>query len=256
VPHGKYLIDADISIKLKSHVTLQMVDSMAQLIAKPTNSDRYNVILIVNQTDVSIIGGKIIGDRDQHLGTTGEWGMGISVFGSNKVNISGTHISDCWGDGIIIGAQKKYNAPGACTFITIKNVVSDNNRRQGLSIEEVNNVVIDSCVFSNTHGTKPMDGIDIEPNGDSAQYINIKNCILAYNQGNGIEMNARSISSGRGTTIINIIVQHNYLHHNAYGGYLIRAKNVQFNYNKIQLNRYGPPIKAVDTVNCILAPNN
>ena len=48
-------------------------------------------------------GGRIIGDRDNHLGTTGEWGHGIMIRGSSRVTVRDIHISRCWGDGVSIG---------------------------------------------------------------------------------------------------------------------------------------------------------
>lgn len=251
VPKGKYLIDADTTVRIQSHVTLKM-DMAAELIAKPTASQRSYILMVLNATDVNIIGGKIIGDRATHLDTTGEWGMGIAVYAGTNVSINGTKIYNCWGDGIVVGSKggAPYNASNASRNISIKNVVSDNNRRQALTIGKANGVLVDSCILTNTNGTKPMCGIDIEPDKDTAQNITITNCELAYNKGNGVEMYENSKS-----VIQNVVIKNNFIHHNTYGGYIIRAGNVQFNNNRIIQNKYGPPIKAVDTVNCVLTPN-
>ena len=251
VPKGKYLIDADTTVKIKSHVTLRM-DAAAELIAKPTASQRTYILMVINATDVNIIGGKIMGDRDIHLDTTGEWGMGIAVYSGTNVSINGTKIYNCWGDGIVIGskANAPYYAINASRNVIVKNVTSDNNRRQGITVGKANQVLIDSCVFTNTHGTKPMAGIDIEPDKDTAQNITITNSEFAYNKGNGIEIFANSKSVVR-----NVVIQNNFIHHNTYGGYLIRARNVDFTRNRIIQNKYKPPVKAVDTVNCVLTPN-
>jgi hypothetical protein len=252
VPHGKYLIDADTSVKLKSGVTLQMTDTAAQLIAKPTRSDRSYIVMVLNAIDVNIIGGKIVGDRNEHLGNTGEWGMGIAVYASKNVIINGTKIFNCWGDGIVIGAKggAPFNAPNPSINVVVKNVTSDNNRRQAITIGKVNHVIIDSCILTNTNGTKPMSAIDIEPDKDTAQNITIQNCVMAYNKGNGIEMFVNSKSAVR-----NVSVKNNFIHHNSYGGYVIRARNIEFSDNRIIQNKYMPPVKAVDTVNCVLARN-
>jgi nitrous oxidase accessory protein NosD len=252
VPAGRYLIDGDVSVKLKSKVTLRMVDTTAELIAKPTKSGRFYVLMILNATDVSILGGKIIGDRKEHLDTLGEWGMGIAIYGSRNILISETKITDCWGDGIVIGAKSNapYNAPNPSINVTIKKVTSDNNRRQAITVGKANGVLIDSCILTNTNGTKPMAGIDIEPDRDTAQNVKIQNCTLAYNKGNGIE-----IYVNRYSVVKNVSAKNNFIHHNAYGGYLIRAQNVEFIYNRIVGNKY-QPFKVVDTVNCVLIPNS
>jgi hypothetical protein len=251
VPKGKYLVDADTTIKIRSHITLKM-DPEAELIAKPTASQRSYILMVLNATDVNITGGKIMGDRNAHLDTTGEWGMGIAVYAGSNVNINGTKIYNCWGDGIVIGSKgaAPYYATNASRNVTVKNVISDNNRRQGITVGKANGVVIDSCVFTNTNGTKPMSGIDIEPDKDTAQNITITNSEFSYNKGNGVE-----IYVNKSSVVKNVTIKNNYLHHNAYGGYIIRGQNVEFNYNRIVQNKYGPPIKAVDTVNCVFTPN-
>jgi len=252
VPKGNYVIDGDVSVKIKSHVTLQMVDSTAQLISKPTKSQRFYILMVINATDVRILGGKIMGDRETHLDTTGEWGMGIAVYAGKNVTIDGTKIYNCWGDGIVIGSKSAapYFASDPSTNVIVKNVSCNNNRRQAITIGKANGVLIDSSILVNTNGTKPMAGIDIEPDRDTAQNIRIQNCQLAYNKGNGVEIYVNSKSVVR-----NVIVQNNLIHHNTYGGYVIRGRNVEFNYNRIFSNKYNPAIKTVDTVNCLMTPN-
>ena len=251
VPRGKYLIDADTTVRIKSHVTLRM-DAAAELIAKPTASQRSYILMVLNATDVNIIGGRIIGDRDVHLDSTGEWGMGIAVYSGTNVTINGTKIYNCWGDGIVIGSKGSapYLSFDASRNVIVKNVTSDNNRRQGITVGKANQVLIDSCIFTNTHGTKPMAGIDIEPDKDTAQNITITNSEFAFNKGNGIE-----IFANKRSVVRNVVIHNNFVHHNTYGGYLIRANNVDFTNNRIIQNKYKPPVKAVDTVNCVLTPN-
>jgi polygalacturonase len=253
VPAGRYLIDADVSVRLKSRVTLQMTDSTTEIVAKPTKSSRSYILMIVNATDVKVVGGKIIGERNEHLDTTGEWGMGIAVYASKNVTINGTKIYNCWGDGIVIGAKAgaPFYAPTASQNVSVKNVTSDNNRRQAITIGKANGVLIDSCLLTGTNGTKPMAGIDIEPDRDTAQNITIQNSVVAYNKGPGIE-----IYVNRSSMVKNVVVKNNFIHHNTYGGYLVRAQNVVFNDNRIIQNKYMPLIKATDTVNCVLIPNS
>jgi hypothetical protein len=143
VPTGTYLIDADVSINMKSNVTLDMVDTTRVLKTKPTATVRNYVIKLNNISNSKVIAGKIVGDRYQHLGTTGEWGMGMGINGSSNISVRGTQIIDCWGDGITISS---YNC-------VLKNVICDNNRRQGLTIGSSDSLLVDSC----TNGTAPQE---------------------------------------------------------------------------------------------------
>ncbi|GAA3413779.1 glycosyl hydrolase family 28-related protein [Paenibacillus hodogayensis] len=143
VPKGTYLIDAvrptgNIAggVQLKSRVTL-VLDQGAVLQALPNNQTLTMVIAMFNCVRAGVIGGTIIGERDTHIGTTGEWGMGIYLNNSKQSFIQGVHIRNCWGDGIFVRAS----------LGTIAHCVCDNNRRQGMSIVDANDLYIYDCIF-------------------------------------------------------------------------------------------------------------
>lgn len=249
---GNYYIDADTAIRMKDNVFLYMYDTTRKLIVRPTSSTRNHAILAEFVSGVSIFGGQIIGDRDQHTGTTGEWGMGVAIYGSTNVKVNRTHISNCWGDGIVVGARKQNGVTVVSRDVIIKRVTSTNNRRQALTIGGVNGLEVDSCLLTFTNGTPPQDGIDIEPDSDTAQNVYITNCEISNNVGNGIEMNAKLSTSAK---IRNIFVHNNYVHHNAYGAYILHVQNSTINNNRFAFNIVRNRIYAVDTTNCIFVPN-
>jgi hypothetical protein len=98
-------------------------------------------------------------------------------------------VSDCWGDGLYVGAIGSAGKATGSTDVTINRVVSNNNRRQGLSFGPVNRAYVVNSTFSNTNGTKPEHGIDIEPQVQGpSQNIRIESSNMIGNRGNGIEM--------------------------------------------------------------------
>lgn len=253
VPAGTYLIDADVSIKLKSNVYLDMVDSTRILKVKPTASNRYNVIRMINISNARVIGGKIQGDRYQHLATTGEHGMGISLYSANNCRVINTVIVDCWGDGITVGSQAIYSAPNQSVNCVINGVKSRNNRRQGLTIGGVDSLIVTNSSFTHTNGTLPMAGIDIEPDSQTAERVYIKNCEIAHNEKVGIEMNAKTSTTAK---IRHIIVQDNYIHHNSYSGYIQHVSYVNFTNNRLTNNTYqGNNPRVNDATNSVFSPN-
>lgn len=251
---GNYYIDADTSIRMKSNVVLYMYDTTRKLIVRPTATTRNYAIMVEFVDNVSIFGGRILGDRDQHLGTTGEWGMGIGIYGSTNVKVNRTYISHCWGDGIVVAGRKKSGSTVTTVSrdVIIKRVTSTNNRRQALTIGGVNGMEVDSCLFTYTNGTAPQDGIDIEPDSDTAQYVYIKNCEISNNVGNGIEMNAKTTTTAK---IRHIYVNNNFIHNNAYSAYIQHVQNSTVNYNRFIQNRVRNQLYARDTLNCIFTPN-
>ncbi|MGX5820345.1 right-handed parallel beta-helix repeat-containing protein [Chitinophaga lutea] len=250
---GTYYIDADTSIRMKNNVTLYMYDTTRRLVVRPSATQRNYAILVEFVSGVKIFGGKIVGDRDTHLGTLGEWGMGIAIYGSTDVKVNRTYISHCWGDGVVVGGKKNSsNVIVVSRNVELLRVTSTYNRRQALTIGGANGVQVDSCTLTNTIGTPPQAGIDIEPDNDTAQYIYIRNCELANNQGNGVEMNAKTTTTAK---IFNVFVTNNYMHHNAYSCYILRAQNSTIQNNTFSANRVRNLIYAKDTVNCTFTPN-
>lgn len=186
---GEYMIDAVRSISLRSHVTLRFMPG-AVLRALPNALPNYAMLRIHDVVNVQIDGGTLVGERDHHLGNAGEWGMGLDIRGSHDVVVQDMQISNCWGDGIYIGSSNGADT-GACVDITLRRLVVRGNRRQGLSIVCCHGGLVEQCEFSDTAGTAPAAGIDMEPNaGNVVSNVRIVNCIVEGNQGDGFQFYA------------------------------------------------------------------
>jgi hypothetical protein len=183
IPEGVYMINVDSSLKPKSNQTITMSEN-AVLKAIPSSKGYSAVIRISEESNVTVTGGKIIGERNDHIGTTGTWGMGVTILnGASNIAISDMTISDCWGDGVYLGGSPEVSG------ITIDSVISDNNRRQGMSITNASNVTVSNSMFINTNGFAPSAGIDIEPNAnETATGIKVINVQAYNNAGPGIQL--------------------------------------------------------------------
>lgn len=184
-PAATYNIDADgtgeqyAGLALPSDINV-VFDKGSKLKVIPNSSSNYSAIYISGKNNVTVSGAVIEGDRAAHTGTTGEWGMGILVSASSNVKISDVNAHDCWGDGIYIS--------GVSNGVTVENSGFDHNRRNGCSIINAKNIQFNNCVFSNTDGTSPFKGVDLEPNYDSdiLQNISFNNCRSFKNLTKGI----------------------------------------------------------------------
>ncbi|MUV15134.1 glycosyl hydrolase family 28-related protein [Noviluteimonas gilva] len=193
VPAGRYLVDAVKSINLRSNMHFQL-DPNAVLVCKPNAAEKSYVIYAYKVADVEISGGRVVGDRYAHLGSTGEWGHAVFVRGSQRVTVRDMRLSDCWGDGMSIGAALVYGAaPIPSEDIVVSNIVSTNNRRQGLSIGRGTNITVRDSEFSYSNGTAPECGIDIEPDDPGiSDHVSIENCVLRGNRKYGLLAYKRS----------------------------------------------------------------
>lgn len=115
--------------------------------------------------------------------TTGEFRMALKFYSMTDLRIEGLSIRDSGGDGIYLG-----DAGGAQPYnlrVTIKDVQLDNHRRNGLSVISVDGLVVDNVAVTNTNGTAPEFGIDLEPNnaGERLANISFNNVRLSGNVG-------------------------------------------------------------------------
>ena len=168
MPNFPILInDGGLSIRSNSNIAFQ---DKSSIILKSSSKGSYALLNVSNVENVIIKNPVIVGDRDSHIGKTGEWGMGIQISESQNIRIISAIISNCWGDGIYIGSSTSQKND----HIEINSVKIDNCRRNGISITHGSNIEILNAVISNTNGVAPMAGIDIEPNNGMAAIDNIK----------------------------------------------------------------------------------
>lgn len=145
--------------------------------------DTYAILFINVKDNVIIDGMKIIGDREHHVGTVGEWGHAISIVHSTNITVRNCVFKDCWGDGMYVGALYYSSVDRQSEYINIYNCTVYNVRRNGMSICSGRNITIDGCYIENVRGTLPKTGIDIEPEGVGATSpimvgLKIKNTII------------------------------------------------------------------------------
>lgn len=153
----------------------------------------YNIIQI-KEDDVVISGDlTIIGDKNIHTGSAGEYGMGISITNASNVIVTGVKSNNCWGDGIYIGGES--SVP---TNITIQNCRMNGNRRQGISVCNGENVYLKDLFITNTGGTAPGYAIDVEPylTTQIVKNVFIDNVTSTNNSG-GIGVFTTAVNSGQ-----------------------------------------------------------
>jgi len=176
----------------------------AKLIMKPNNLKSYEILRLRQVQHVNIYSPVITGDRKQHTGTEGEWGMGIDIRASSDIRIINPHITECWGDGIYLGQMKNIINKN----ISIYNAVLDFNRRNGISVICVDGLQLISPVISNTTGASPMTAIDIEPNtaNDVVDNIFIDKPVTLNNSKCGILLALRALTNGSKQNDVNITI--------------------------------------------------
>jgi polygalacturonase len=228
VPPGDYLIDPLVGVQLRSRMHLALAPG-ARLFAKPNDAERAYVLNARGVEDLEISGGRLIGDRHGHRGTTGEWGHGIALRGTDRVTIRDIHVSSCWGDGISIGSNKVGSRLVPSHDVVIERVECVGNRRQGLTIGRSRRVRVYDSSFIDTGGTLPGAGIDVEPDpGEFARDVVIARCVARGNEGPGIVL-YKLVSDA---TVRDCLIESN----RGYGVLTLGATHCVIEDNRIRLN--------------------
>jgi hypothetical protein len=164
VPKGTYMVDAvgKNRLSFKSGMTLKLSKD-ATLKAIPNDSKKYSILSIESVSNVTVTGGTLEGDRNEHKGKSGEWGFGIRIEkDASHIVINGLIAKNMWGDGFYVQDASD---------VKFCSVIADGNRRQGLSIIAADGLLVLNSTFKNTRGTRPSAGIDFEPD-DADQKVN------------------------------------------------------------------------------------
>lgn len=268
VPAGTYMINAHDSeqakirpyylydaggIALNSNVTLKFANG-ATLKAIPNLEHNYNIIRIVGKDNVTIEGGVLIGDLDARTAATlnGEWGYGIAVMGSTNVTVRDTRLSKMMGDGIDL--QIGIDNETLNEHVLIDHVITDQNYRQGISVEGAQHSLIRNSIISNTKGTAPEAGIDLEPGYD---FVTNNDIVIDGNTFIGNEGPAIMLSrdTKTETSNLNTIIKNNYFYGNkgahttSYGAVIhaYASKNVTIDGNTFDYDS-GSALYAIYTV--------
>jgi hypothetical protein len=184
----------DNGLRIKSDTRIIFMPG-SKIILSPTAKSNYAIFQIRNVANVMLSNPVIIGDRYNHIGTSGEWGMGIGIYSSANITVVGAKVTNCWGDGIYIGRSKNSISPNR---IRIINAFLDYNRRDGISVVSVDSLLLDSIYARNCNGTLPMSGINLEPESFNDDLLNIvmNNIKTENNAGNGIQVGYNKLYGG------------------------------------------------------------
>ncbi|MEY4905815.1 MAG: hypothetical protein RLZZ292_3630 [Bacteroidota bacterium] len=167
--------------------------------------------------------------------TTGEWRHALSICNSNSISVKGLTLKDSGGDGIYVSGETWFGTQLYSNNVTILDCISDNNRRQGMSVVSAQNLTVENCTFKNTIGTAPEAGLDLEPDNPQHRIVNIlfKNCTFNNNNGKGIQLSLNFLDATSlpvSATFNNCYLTSNYTTTNAYEPGEISANSATTNF--------------------------
>lgn len=133
-------------------------------------------------------------DYDSAAYERAEWRHVLSFKSCTNVKVYGLVLAESGGDGIYLGTSRD-SIPN--TDVHIKDVICDRNYRQGISVINAENLLIENTVMQYTAGTAPQAGIDFEPNRPGERLVNcvMRNCTTRGNRSNGFVLYLRPMDA-------------------------------------------------------------
>jgi hypothetical protein len=144
----------------------------------------------------------------EHAVDGSEYRHCLNIEGASNVKVSGISCNQSGGDGLYIGAASAQRTPSQ--NITISDSIFDQNFRQGFSLISGEHIFIYRSYFTNTSGTIPEAGIDIEPNDPSnmAADVHIEDSFTTGNAGPGLKLAFWKMTSASQTVGITVLRHH------------------------------------------------
>lgn len=189
---GTYVLDpldSESCLKPPANTKL-IIEPGVTLIAEAGIGLSVRLIFTVgNNVEIIGYGATLTGIKSEY--TTGEDRHGISASRTGFV-LKGLTIEDTGGDGIYIGESSR--------DVYMRDVKTDNVRRNGLSVIACTNFLAENCSFENSVGADPQMGVDVEPNNNTYNLTNIVflNCYAQGNENQGFNVSPAAMKGVAG----------------------------------------------------------
>ncbi|MDD7885834.1 right-handed parallel beta-helix repeat-containing protein [Flavivirga sp. 57AJ16] len=201
------------AINVPSDFNLVMTEN-THLRVFPNDAPKYCLLALRDVDNVTVTGGNLYGDRDEHdysSGGTHEWGNVMQLHAATNSTISNVRMLNGSGDGMKISSlrftfQENY-APSH--DILVQNCTFDSNRRNNISVTDgfditiENNLLLNAGVdTSKSTGTPPKFGIDVEAvrtsdgNGGYIHYERAEDIFIRNNTERGSAAGAITVHIG------------------------------------------------------------
>jgi len=149
---------------------LTFIKGVGKLKLVPNNDDWSRILCVFDIENCVIKNPCLIGDKSNHIGTTGEQHFLLAVHPCKNVRIENPVCKDSWGDGVYIGYAHWSNPHlvdvNKPTNVVIDNLQVENASRNGVSLCAAENLRINGLTVDKVDRIAPISGLDIEPEED------------------------------------------------------------------------------------------
>ena len=197
-PHQKIIFKPGVVVKAKEGAFKGKTDSLLNVQADNVTLSGYGATLKMQKDDYD----------NPNLYKPSQFRHNIKIRGARNFVVEGLVLRDSGGDGILIthGLHEKNSVPERkFSSGIVRDVIANNNYRQGISVVSAKDLLVENSTFKNTSGVKPSAGVDIEPDHDWQKLVNIqfKNNKFINNNRHGIQI---ALGKYHGSNVSNVSI--------------------------------------------------
>ena len=197
---GKPWIIGDRVLAEQPNQKIVFEPGVVLLAQKGAFKKRNTSMLMVHADDVTIsgYGATFKMQKDDYMNPElyeqSDFRHALVVRGSDNFVVEGLTLKGAGGDGLFVSHGRKSEGKSIpdrqFSSGIIRDVVTENNYRLGLSIMSAKDLVVENSTFKNSSGTRPASGVDIEPDHGWQRLVNIQfnNNKFINNDRNGIQI--------------------------------------------------------------------
>ncbi len=198
-PNQKIIFKPGVVVEAKPGAFKKDTSTMITVLADNVTLSGYKATLKMRKADY----------QNPKLYTPSPFRHIISLRGARNFVVEGLRLRDAGGDGLFVshGQRENNKAVPVKKYSSgiIRDVISENNHRLGLSIMSAQDLTVENSIFRTSSGVKPSSGVDIEPDHDWQKLSNIqfKNNKFLNNGRNGIQI---GLARYRGANVSDISI--------------------------------------------------
>lgn len=198
-PNQKIIFEPGVVVKAKKGAFKGNTDSLFSVQADKVTLSGYGATFKMQKDDYD----------NPNLYEPSQFRHNIKIRGARDFVVEGLILKDSGGDGILIthGPSEKNSIPERkFSSGIVRDVIANNNYRQGISVVSAKNLLVENSIFKNTSGVKPSAGVDIEPDHDWQKLVNIqfKNNEFINNNRHGIQI---ALGKYHGSNVSNVSIE-------------------------------------------------
>lgn len=202
-------------------------------VADGTPTSAHNPLSFRDCSSFAVVDLIVDGNRQHRVPAESAGGHNIRVLYSRDFSFCRVSSNNAATDGFYLAPRQGDDPATYPSDGVFSNCHADFNFRQGMSIINARRLQVIDSSFTNTRGTAPEAGVDIEPNTGSAtpgvEHVLFRGCLFESNEGYGITTGGRAASA-------RLTVEGSTFRANGLGAMMIRIASTLVRDNLIELH--------------------